>query len=134
MNASSNTFVRRYFMSHFVKPRAAASRVRFASLMVAGSLGLALGAGAASAATPDQDAPSRVVRYSAAELASSSGVQDLYRRLQVAARKVCPADAVIDLRTKVLVDECRAQAVSRAIQQINNPQLAALHATSSKSG
>jgi UrcA family protein len=117
-------------MSHFVKPRAAGTGVKFALLMVAGA---ALGAGAASAATP-QDAPSKVVRYSTDELATNSGVTDLYRRIKIAARQVCPADAIRDLKTNALVEECRRQAVSRAIQQVNNSQLAALHATSSKSG
>jgi UrcA family protein len=120
-------------MSHFVKPRTAGTRVKFGLLMAAGGLACALGAGAASAGT-EEDAPSRVVRYSSNELATNSGVQDLYRRIQIAAAKVCPADPIRDLRTSELVEECRKQAVSRAIQQINNSQLAALHATSSKSG
>jgi hypothetical protein len=32
------------------------------------------------------------------------------------------------------VEQCRKQAVARAIQQIDNPRLAALHAVRSKSG
>ncbi len=115
-------------MSHLVKFRAKA-----ALLMVAGGLGLAL-AGAASAAAADAEAPTLVVRYSTDSLSTHSGVQELYRRIVRAARQVCPETSIRDLRANELARACREQAVSKAIRQINNSQLAALHANSSKSG
>jgi UrcA family protein len=104
-------------------------RAKIALLMIAGSLGCALGAGAA---TVDSDGPSLVVRFSPASLATDSGVRDLYRRIVVASRQVCLADGVGGLRANQLVEACRERAVSRAIEQINNAQLAALHTAGSK--
>jgi UrcA family protein len=113
-------------MSHFVSARAAL-------LVVAGSLGI-LGAGVASADTANADAPTRVVRYSTETLTSNDGVRDLYRRIQFAAKQVCPDSFSRDLHANELVKACRQQAVANAIHQINNSQLAALHASSSKKG
>jgi UrcA family protein len=107
---------------------------KFALLMFAGTLSCALGAGAAGAATADDAAPSLVIRYRAESLANDNGVRDLYRRIIIAARRVCPDDDVRDLHTHGLVQACRAQAVSRAIQHIDNSRLAALHASSMKNG
>jgi len=118
-------------MSHFVTARAAGSRAKLALLMVAGGFGCAMGAGVANA---DTDVPSTVVRYSTEALTTNSGVEDLYRRIRFAAKQVCPESSVQDLRANELARVCRQQAVSRAIQKINNSQLAALHATTSKSG
>ncbi len=121
-------------MSHSVAARAAGSRVKLALLVVAGSLGCMLGAGVASADTVNADVPSRVVRYSTEALTSNDGVQDLYRRIQFAAKQVCPDSYSKDLHANELVKACRQQALANAIHQINNSQLAALHASSSKSG
>jgi UrcA family protein len=114
-------------MSQFATARAAL-------LVVAGSLGCVLGAGVASADTVNADAPSRVVRYSTETLTSNDGVQDLYRRIQFAAKQVCPDSFSKDLHANQLVKACREQAVANAIHQINNSQLAALHDSSSKKG
>ena len=117
-------------MSHFVIARAAGSRAKWALLLLAG----VLGAGVASAAAPDADAPSLVVRYSNESLTTDLGVQQLYRRIQFAAKQVCPEATVRDLRSIEQAKVCREQAVARAIHKVNNSQLAALHATNSKSG
>jgi len=121
-------------MSTFITTRAAGSRSKFALLMLMGSLGCAMAVGTATAAAADNDVPSLVVRYSAETLATDSGVQLLYRRLLGAAKQVCPDELVRDLGAGARVKQCRAQAVARAIQQIGNSRLAALYATSSKSG
>jgi len=121
-------------MSHSVPARTAGSRAKLAFLMAAGALGCAMAAGAANAADTSNGAPTLVVRYSTQALTTNSGVQDLYRRIRLAAKQVCPESSVHDLRANEQAEVCRQQAVSKAIQQINNSQLAALHATSSKSG
>jgi UrcA family protein len=119
-------------MSHFDTARAAGSRAKLALLVVAGSFGCVLAAGLANAA--NADAPTRVVRYSTETLTSNDGLQDLYRRIQFAAKQVCPDSYSKDLHANQLVKACREQAVANAIHQINNPQLAALHDSSSKKG
>ena len=121
-------------MSHFVTARDAGSKAKLALLMVAGGLGCALGAGAASADSVAAVAPTRVVHYSTEALTSNSGLQDLYRRIQIAAKQVCPDAYSRDLRANELVKVCRQQAVANAVHQINNSQLAAVHASSSKNG
>jgi UrcA family protein len=118
-------------MNHQVNPRAAGSRAKYALLLIAGGLGCALGAGAASAAGND-DVPRLAVHYTRESLASDSGVRDLYRRIISASRRVCPDADLRDLGAIAQVNACREQAVSRAIEQVNNSQLAALHASGLK--
>jgi UrcA family protein len=102
-------------MSTFIPSRTAGSRARVA-LVLLGSLAGVMAAGAAGAAAPD------------------SGVNQLYRRIESAAKQVCPDGTMRDLGAHQRVEQCRKQAVARAIQQIDNPRLAALHAVRSKSG
>jgi UrcA family protein len=120
-------------MNTFTTARAAGPRAKFALLILGGLAGI-LAAGAAGAANPGSDVPSIVVKYDAASLATDQGVNDLYRRITSAARKVCPAAAIQDLEGQRVVAECRNQAVSRAIRQIDNSQLAALYASRLKNG
>jgi UrcA family protein len=121
-------------MSTFITARAAGSRSKIAFLMLTGGLGCATVFGTASAATPDNDVPSIVVRYSSQTLATDHGVQQLYGQIVRAARQVCPDAMIRDLGAAARVQQCRQQAVARAIHQIDNPELAALYATSSKRG
>jgi UrcA family protein len=104
------------------------------ALLVLGSLAGTMAAGVASAANPPSDVPSVVVKYDAASLATDRGVNDLYRRITSAARKVCPDASFRDLGAQRQAQECRNQAVARAVSQIDNSQLAALYASQSKNG
>jgi UrcA family protein len=106
-------------------------RLKIALLMVAGSLGFAMAAGAA---TVDTDAPSLVVKYNSQSLTTDVGVQQLYRRILGAAKQVCPDEGIRDLGSNARIEACRAKAVARAVQHIDNTRLAALYAASSKSG
>jgi UrcA family protein len=112
-------------------------RVRVAWLVVGSFAGI-LAAGAAGATNvgggADGGVPSVVVKYDAASLATAAGVNDLYRRIMYAAKKVCPDASIRDLGGQQRVEECRNQAVSRAIRQIDNSQLAALYASHAKNG
>lgn len=108
-------------MSHFVK----------LALLTLGSLTAALSFGAVNAATPDNP-PSVVVKYSDQDLNTASGVNEVYRRIVRAAKQVCPEMSFQDLSLQKRILECRDQAVSRAIRQIDNAQLAALYAAHSK--
>jgi UrcA family protein len=118
-------------MIDFITARAAGSRAKFASLLL-GSLAGVMAVGAASAASPDSGVPTVVVQYSEQSLATDGGVNDLYRRITNAAKQVCPTASIREFRALRQVEECRDQAVARAIRQIDNSRLAALYATHSK--
>ncbi len=99
-------------------------------MVLCGVIG-AVSMGAAAAATVDGDVPSVVVRYRPASLTTDSGTRTLYRRLVDAAEATCPTSPGTRF-VSLAVRECRDQAVARAVRQIGNPGLAALHAGSSK--
>jgi UrcA family protein len=80
----------------------------------------------AAFAAPGDDAPSLVVKFDARELESSAGVAALYRRIETAARQVCPEDSERDLSRAAAGRQCRKDAVARAVETINNPRLATL--------
>ena len=121
-------------MKTSVTSRTAGSRFKIALLMLTGSVGVALAAGAAGAATVHDDAPSLLVHYDNQSLTTDSGVQHLYRRILGAARQVCPEEPIRDLGANARVQACRARAVAHAIQHIGNTRLATLYATRNKSG
>jgi UrcA family protein len=93
-----------------------------------------MAAGAASAAGLDSDVPSVVVKYSEQSLATDEGVNALYRRITAAAGRVCPDAWTRDWGLKAQVEQCRKESIARAIRQIDNSRLAALHAAHSKNG
>jgi UrcA family protein len=120
-------------MSVSIRARAAGSRAKL-GLLVLGSLAGIMGAGAASAAGLDSDVPSIVVKYSDQNLATDDGALALYRRLTSAAKRVCPDASTKDLSRLAIAQRCQNEAVARAIRQIDNSRLAALHAAHSKNG
>ena len=121
-------------MSISIGARSAGPRAKF-GLLLLGSIAGIMAAGGASAARLDSDAPSVVVKYSEQSLATDDGAYALYRRITNAAKQVCPADDnTRDLKRQSLIKECRNQAIARAIRQIDNSRLAALHAAHSKNG
>ena len=99
-----------------------------------GTLGVAQATTPANTVTISNEVPTVVVRYGDLNLATDAGARKLYHRLSVAAQEVCPTP---DTRQLALVDynrTCRANAIARAVHQINSPQLAALHADRSNRG
>jgi len=103
------------------------------SMILCGIVG-ATAAGAASAATPNDDVAAFKVRYTADSLATDHGAKVLYNRLVHAAEKVCPADFSGSRFVSSTVQRCRDQAVARAVQQINNSRLAAVYSATTKRG
>jgi UrcA family protein len=96
------------------------------SLAVAG----AFAALAVSTATFAGDGTQSVaVRYDDLNLASSAGVEALYRRISSAARAVCPDEHSRELAVVAASERCQANAVAEAVRQVNNPQLAVVHAS-----
>jgi UrcA family protein len=122
---------RRDVMSNFITARVAGSRTKSALLLLAGFVGV-MGVGAAGAASPGSDVPSIVVKYSDQSLTTDGGVKELYHRIVKAATKVCPEASIRSLSLQSQVQQCRQEAVARAIRQIDNSRLATLHATNSK--
>jgi UrcA family protein len=70
--------------------------------------------------------PSIVVKYDAAALATAAGASDLYRRLEAAARQVCPDDSMRDQARKEVGSRCIKETVARAVEHINSQKLAQL--------
>jgi UrcA family protein len=120
-------------MSTSITARAAGAHAKF-GLLVLVSLTGAMAAGVAGAASSDSDVPTVVLKYSVQSLATDAGVHALYRQIVQAAQKVCPDTSTLGLSRMRVVDECRDQAVARAIHQIDNARLAALYAARSKNG
>jgi UrcA family protein len=119
-------------MSASLTARAAGPRAKFGLLML-GSLAGVMAAGAAGAAASDSDVPQVTIKYSDSSLATDQGVYALYRQITSAAKKVCP-DESRDLARQLKVEQCRNQAIARAVRQIGNSRLAALYAGHSKNG
>lgn len=103
-----------------------------ASMLVVG--GLTVAAASAAAASPaDRDTPTVIIHYTTASLATDSGVHALYRRIEMAAEKVCPREpANSQLPTEALI-KCWHDTIAVAIARINNQRLATLYAANSKS-
>jgi UrcA family protein len=120
-------------MSSSTMARAAGPRAKFALLLL-GSFAGVMAAGAASAASPASDVPSVVVHYDPQSLATDAGVYALYRRITRAAEQVCPDPSIRSLSLRAQVEQCRNEAIARAVGQIDNSRLAALHAVRSKNG
>ena len=89
---------------------------------------------AANSVTLSDEVPSVVVRYGDLNLASEAGARKLYQRLTVAAQEVCPAQDAHSLALLSYNRTCRANAIARAVHEINSPRLAALHAEHSNRG
>jgi UrcA family protein len=125
---------RRLEMNTLNTNNAGVSRPKITLMMLLCGLVSAASVGAASAAAGDGDVPSIAVRFSQESLATDAGARQLYRRLIAAAEEVCPNNSVGNRWVTGEVAQCRKQAVARAVSQINSPRLAALYASSSKSG
>jgi UrcA family protein len=86
----------------------------------------------AKATQPNGTLPSQKVYYGDLKLDSASGVEALYGRIKSAARTVCN-ESVSDLEfpeARVQWQECFKDSIARAIAQVNNERLTALHTQS----
>jgi UrcA family protein len=81
----------------------------------------------AHAATGASDVPAVTVRYSAVDLSTAQGSLALYRRIVAAAYQVCATD-LRDLDAMATARVCRAEAIARAVRDVNSPMLASVHA------
>jgi UrcA family protein len=96
-------------------------------------IGVLAVAGAADATPADRETPTVIIHYTTASLATDSGVHALYRRIEMAAEKVClnePANS--RLHNEALI-KCWHDTIAVAVAKISNQRLAALYAANSKS-
>jgi UrcA family protein len=100
---------------------------------IVSAAGVGVGVGAASAATPEESVPSLVVKYDPGSLTTEQGAHVLYRRIVAAAEKVCPQSPG-GILVSGPVRQCRAQSITRAVEQVNDSRLAAIHAAASRKG
>jgi UrcA family protein len=89
------------------------------------ALACALGSAGASAEDRD-DAPTAHVYFGDLNLGNPTGVQMLYRRINLAANKVCGQADLRDLRATERKEQCIEHAIDEAIATVNNPKLSAL--------
>jgi UrcA family protein len=119
-------------MSTSITARAAGPRAKI-GLLILGSFAGVMAADAASA-SPDDNPPTITVKYSKQSLETDAGVTALYRRITYAAQQVCPEASIPNRNLQKRIEQCRDQAVARAIREIDNSRLAALYAIHSKNG
>ena len=103
------------------------TRLATTMMLFGGLAGLAV-ASTAGALNAVLDAPSMTVRYNSDALATDGGAQALYRRLSLAAEQVCPNPGDTRLVSAV-VQQCRQEALTAAVNKIHSQRLAALHAS-----
>ena len=99
-----------------------------------GTLGVAQAATASDSVALSDEVPTAVVNYADLNLATEAGARTLYQRLAAAAQEVCPIQDARSLAQVAHSHSCRAEAVARAVRQVNSPKLAALHADRNNRG
>jgi UrcA family protein len=100
-----------------------------AGCLLAGTLSVAQ---AASPEATDAGVPTLVVSYGDLNLSTTEGNATLLQRITTAARRVCPLEDSRNLARAAYSNSCRAEAVARAVHDINSPQLAALAVRSNR--
>jgi UrcA family protein len=79
---------------------------------------------AVAAVTPSDEVPSRRVTYADLDLTRKTGVTVLYARIKSAAREVClPVYGRVAQDHNMASQQCREQALARAINDVNAPGL-----------
>ena len=97
--------------------------------------GFAVAAASAAVASPaDSNVPSVVIHYTTASLATDSGVQALYRRIETAAERVCDIQPAVSRLPSAAELKCRRDAVAGAVEKVHNTRLATMYAARTKSG
>jgi UrcA family protein len=107
--------------------------MRTITLVLTTIISAGLSAQALSAGTGrDAERSTKTVRFADLNLARPEGAETLYQRLEAAARSVCgrPSDVEGGARgakEKARRRECADQAVADAVNEVNRPQLVAVH-------
>jgi UrcA family protein len=107
---------------------------RFKSALMPLICGLGVAAANTAGASPaDRDTPTVIIHYTTASLATDSGVHALYRRIEMAAEKVCLNEPANSRLPNEALIKCWHDTITAAIARINNQRLAILYAANSKS-
>ena len=77
---------------------------------------------------PGEQPSKKVVPYGDLNLGAQQGVDRLYRRITAAAREVCGDAGSLSLAEWAHVRNCVDQSIARAVANVGNRDLAALHA------
>jgi UrcA family protein len=78
-------------------------------------------------ATSEDGHPSRVVKFADLDLTHSKGAAALYTRIRSAAREVCLPQYNWVMEMRVISDQCRDEAIARAVADVNAPALTAYY-------
>jgi len=98
------------------------------ALSLAGALIMTLGTfSMLQASAPWEPSRSELVRYHDADLSRPGEAARLYKRIHVAAEKVCAPLGAVDLSGHSKRRECIDTAVANAVTAVNRPELDALH-------
>ena len=89
---------------------------------------IAVGAMGSARAAADDSAPTVTVRYSDLNLSTEQGSLALYGRIESAADKVCFIEDIRNLEAVRAAKLCRAQAIAKAVRDVNSPMLASVYA------
>jgi UrcA family protein len=81
-----------------------------------------------TAAAAQEPSLTRTVGYADLNISQVAGAKVLYRRIEAAARQVCPIDDPRNLSARRMHDSCVKQAVDDAVKCVNSPMLSSLHA------
>ena len=102
-------------------------------IVIAALITVAAFAGAIASANAADSVPTQAVSYGDLNLSSAQGAATLYKRIQAAARSVCPVGGSDrELQRVISRQSCYDQAVARAVRQVNSSSLSAYY--SAKTG
>jgi len=107
------------------------ARSLFITLAAVVTTGVAFPSLTAQAQAADPRTPHVVVSYADLDLASDAGVRVLYRRLKVAAQRVCGVDGDHMIIRRMEHRACYDQVLSEAVARANLEMLSVLHKNAS---
>ncbi len=101
-----------------------------------GALFTAVGSGAFAAQPAPVSVPSVKVTYGDLNVGTAQGTSALYARITYAAHQVCGGGNldIRDLGASMRERDCERDAITRAVQKVDSPQLAALYAARQRHG
>ncbi len=97
-----------------------------ARILATGLMSAAMATAQATGASPE--IPAVQVQYADLDLGTEYGAETLYKRIQSAAKQVCPWEDQRNLRAWRASQRCISDAIARAVADVNNPQLAKVDA------
>jgi UrcA family protein len=95
-----------------------------ARIIALGLMSAAAAASQAETSLPDSDVPAVRVDYADLDLNTEQGATRLYKRIAGAAKRVCPSSSGLELRASQVAQRCISAAISRAVAEVDSPQLA----------